>query len=792
MEDRSTLRLQYSRVSEIPDALGKLSQSDLSSLLEARLSGKPAGLPVPQRDEDPADIILYAFHNADGDAREKLKQSLADVLDRQFRFLAVADRSASNGQAALLERTLSLIGVTGTRQALPTIRRALPFLEASSPAVSSRLVGCIASLAGTDDKALVPWLVEKTEHAAECRMALRALFRIHRPTAAAALPTVVRTLQSSNLDVIPLLTRVLALMLPSLSEEEQLQFLKQVESSLRLIDSRDVAERLQQTLDQVPGLTAQAQRLAKRWNLVPISSLPQVRGARDRSERHMFAAKPRRSLHGGMRKDIAVAHVERVDKLLQKLRGEKKSEFVIRAIERELSFLGEFQGQAGEDRRYYAQTLTQLAVRLMDNGLVEQAKVCVSRAREAAPDDPYPINVEIRLAALEGDVEKAQEVFDQALRVGLSNEVTYASLLDAYGKAGNVEKAQEVFDDALRAGLSNEITYNSLLDAYGKAGNVQRAQQLFHKAQHLGLVNATTYATMLDAYARDRQIQKLLDLFMEAAGSSLTFSHCDRVVLASILLKGLHAEGREDEIFDIAPSEFLDEQVLMCYSRLHREPRKALSRIEGLDVEATVARYVCRYRVARGQVESSELRQLTGDVNRAVVQSRNLSYFAEVALTGIESGCHRILRSWQQMYTVWDRIQKETLPRGPRINFLAGHGRDAITWALQNSKPANVVEPALLEGAGEVIRAFALQQTSEQKSPDILAAYGDVLIAFKEVPLALERLAPVKRRGVLAALQSRRAVGNEYAEDAFQVPPDEVDEIRQGRAALDQLLQMVA
>ncbi|HXX24953.1 MAG TPA: hypothetical protein VEO19_17575 [Terriglobia bacterium] len=53
-------RLDYSRTSEIPAALGKLSPEELGSVLEARLRGESAGLPgVPSMIDSLEVKVLY-------------------------------------------------------------------------------------------------------------------------------------------------------------------------------------------------------------------------------------------------------------------------------------------------------------------------------------------------------------------------------------------------------------------------------------------------------------------------------------------------------------------------------------------------------------------------------------------------------------------------------------------------------------------------------------------------------------------------------------------------------------
>jgi hypothetical protein len=214
MERMKMPRLDYSRTSEIPAALGKLSPEELASVLEARLRGESAGLPAPDRDEDPGAILQYAFEQGDAAFKEKFKLVLAQILERNLRTLAFADSPELNGRRRLLEGVFFLIGQTGDREALPAVRRFLPVVESLGTSLVQRLLGCIAALAGPEDNALIPWLLEKATSSEYSRIALRGLYRIHRPTAAAALPTVARSLLGRPEEASLLLARALALLLP--------------------------------------------------------------------------------------------------------------------------------------------------------------------------------------------------------------------------------------------------------------------------------------------------------------------------------------------------------------------------------------------------------------------------------------------------------------------------------------------------------------------------------------------------------------------------------------------------
>src|SRR5205085_12177675 len=127
----------------------------------------------------------------------KLKQAICQLLESQFRSFVITEDVHKNGNAASVGRLFFLIGLTGSREALPILLKFLPFVESQDGVLLTRLIGCIASLAKPEDTGLVPWLLEKAKSSDKSRIALRALYRIHPLTAAAALPSVARALSET-------------------------------------------------------------------------------------------------------------------------------------------------------------------------------------------------------------------------------------------------------------------------------------------------------------------------------------------------------------------------------------------------------------------------------------------------------------------------------------------------------------------------------------------------------------------------------------------------------------------
>jgi RNA polymerase sigma-70 factor (ECF subfamily) len=170
-----------------------------------------------------------------------------------------------NGGRELLEEVFFLIGQTGGREALPTVRKFLPVIESRDKSLVQRLLGCIAALAGPDDVALIPFLLEKATDPEYSRIALRGLWRIHRPTAAAVLPSVARSLLSTQENASLLLAQTLALLLPTLPEREQVEFVNEVGSALRRKESAEETVALVKVLNQTPGISPHALQAAQLW-----------------------------------------------------------------------------------------------------------------------------------------------------------------------------------------------------------------------------------------------------------------------------------------------------------------------------------------------------------------------------------------------------------------------------------------------------------------------------------------------------------------------------------------------
>ena len=498
----------------------------------------------------------------------------------------------------------------------------------------------------------------------------------------------------------------------------------------------------------------------------------------------------------GEKKEISLAHVERLGKLLDRLRKERASpKALLWRIGKEIEHLAEFHAQEAEDLPYYAQTLTQLALKFSERSLFDYALQCIARAREAAPQDPYPISLAISIYSRQNDLASAEGVFVQAREAGLLDEVTYSALLDAYGKAGNLEKAEEVFAQAQAAGLANEVTYGTLLDAYGKAGNLAKAEEVFAQAREAGLVDVVTYGTLLDAYARSHESARLLSTFHEAIGQGLRLLPLDKAVLATTLLKGLYAVGREDEFLGVIPTDFLSQELLLFYARLHRRPTVALRNLQSFTDISSPAQLVCRYRLASPAYtgEKGGVQAIKSEILAMVERAAEISVFSRVVLTDTLARCHRLEGEWGEMYRAWEQVSEGTLDSTSRVAYYAGHGRDSVTWGLHNDKTVEENLRLLLQGSDELLTALSLARASGTMSPGCAATYGDVIAGMTEVRRGLDFLPHSKRSSLLASLRSRTSINvwQQPLQSVTEIPPDVIQDAISGQRAVIDMLQMV-
>lgn len=107
------------------------------------------------------------------------------------------------------------------------------------------------------------------------------------------------------------------------------------------------------------------------------------------------------------------------------------------------------------------------------------------------------------LMSFENNYKEVSNIYDQMQRADLQPDVvSYALLINAYGKARREEEALAVFEEMLDAGIRpTHKAYNILLDAFAISGMVEQAQTVFKSMRRDRCTpDVCSYTTMLSAY----------------------------------------------------------------------------------------------------------------------------------------------------------------------------------------------------------------------------------------------------------------------------------------------------
>ncbi|CAA6657972.1 unnamed protein product [Spirodela intermedia] len=109
-----------------------------------------------------------------------------------------------------------------------------------------------------------------------------------------------------------------------------------------------------------------------------------------------------------------------------------------------------------------------------------------------------------------GDLAAAGKVFDA---MEAKNEVSWNSIIAAYGSHGHLPQAVVLFEGMLAAGfLPDHVTFLSLLSACGHAGEVERGFQFFRRMAEEFAIAARMehYACMVDLFGRAGRLEEAM------------------------------------------------------------------------------------------------------------------------------------------------------------------------------------------------------------------------------------------------------------------------------------------
>ncbi|XP_057424047.1 pentatricopeptide repeat-containing protein At3g59040 [Lotus japonicus] len=141
------------------------------------------------------------------------------------------------------------------------------------------------------------------------------------------------------------------------------------------------------------------------------------------------------------------------------------------------------------------------------------------------------------LMSFETNYKEVSNIYDQMQRADLRPDVvSYALLINAYGKARREEEALAVFEEMLDAGVRpTRKAYNILLDAFSISGMVEQARTVFKSMRRDRFMpDLCSYTTMLSAYVNAPDMEGAEKFFKRLIQDGLE----PNVVTYGALIKG--------------------------------------------------------------------------------------------------------------------------------------------------------------------------------------------------------------------------------------------------------------
>ncbi|XP_008793555.2 pentatricopeptide repeat-containing protein At4g21300 [Phoenix dactylifera] len=132
-------------------------------------------------------------------------------------------------------------------------------------------------------------------------------------------------------------------------------------------------------------------------------------------------------------------------------------------------------------------------------------------ARGSLRDDLYAVSALIDMYSKCGNLDIARCVFDSMQE---KNEVSWNSIIAAYGTHGLVKDAVSLFQQMQNAGFQpDHITFLALISACGHAGQIEEGFRFFHcMTEEYGIAaRMEHYACMVDLYGRAGKLDKALN-----------------------------------------------------------------------------------------------------------------------------------------------------------------------------------------------------------------------------------------------------------------------------------------
>ncbi|KAK4749833.1 hypothetical protein SAY87_027282 [Trapa incisa] len=153
------------------------------------------------------------------------------------------------------------------------------------------------------------------------------------------------------------------------------------------------------------------------------------------------------------------------------------------------------------------------------------------------------------LMSFETNYKEVSKIYEQMQRAGLRPDVvSYALLINAYGKARREEEALAVFEEMLDAGVRpTHKAYNILLDAFAISGMVDQAKTVFKSMRRdRYMPDLCSYTTMLSAYVNASDMEGAEKFFRRMKQDAFI----PNVIAYGILIKGYARANDLDKMME--------------------------------------------------------------------------------------------------------------------------------------------------------------------------------------------------------------------------------------------------
>lgn len=188
---------------------------------------------------------------------------------------------------------------------------------------------------------------------------------------------------------------------------------------------------------------------------------------------------------------------------------------------------------------------SQLGVAYTDLGDVAKALEQFQIALRINPDFPDPYaNIGLLYYKM-NQVDKAIEYFHKALQLKPASPETHNNIGLAYASLGKLDQAVASFQESLRLKSGQPGVYNNLGDAYEKMGLIDKAIGEYRNALRLQANNAEAYNHMGIAFAKKRMVDEALGYFQEALRLDPHNSNYHNNIAKAYTMKGLVDKAEE-------------------------------------------------------------------------------------------------------------------------------------------------------------------------------------------------------------------------------------------------------